>query len=715
MAPQAGLASTGGTPSNSINASTESGTILANDLDAWALAVQSNNTGASRPSAINGLVAGMLWINNTVPSGTVWTIYYFDGTNDCPIGYLDTTNHQFTPMPGGGVQSTALASTMSLVPAAGGQSTKYVTTSGSGTGITISSFGSGPTGTEKRIVWNTVPSGGVAYNGTSMILPTGASLNPSAGDVWEVLNVSGEPSGSNWLVTNVMLATGSPLVAQNNITGAFQTSGVTTTGSLTSPQAALALGTSAILRVSSAANLVIAGMVPGATPSGRRITIVNINAFSGGIITFPPLSSLASAANQFGGQSDNPVFPGCSITFEYDLTTSLWMPIGSSPSAPPIQGNFKNLSVFTPTTVLDGVAVLNGPAKNIVGTSSSICPNGSPNVNWTAHGFITNQPLVFELGSGNTGSLPTQIIPGTTYYVSATGNSTNSFQLSTFPNGPSTANFSGTNTASQVVVTAGVLSQMSATADVLVVSNGLGVSRTLLNVSVTADLAVSGINGLDTGSISAAKWYYFFVVYNPSTGTVGALWSLSATSPTLPAGYTMFARVGVNQTDLIGHLYPIQQYNRIATYLFYPGSNVNVNSVGGGTSPTSYSGCGPYMFTGGVNGSLGTGASAMTNLTFVACQVRGNGFAAPPTANRVGVIANIDFLSRGVVGMSIVTSLNYLGNGNGPQGGNGVFSSYNIGVVAGIVNWYQLEGDNFYVSASGGGGQAAVAHWEDSI
>jgi hypothetical protein len=63
-------------------------------------------------------------------------------------------------------------------------------------------------------------------------------------------------------------------------------------------------------------------------------------------------------------------------------------------------------------------------------------------------------------------------------------------------------------------------------------------------VSISATLSSTGptLGGLDTGTRSSDTFYY---VYLTSNGTlVKPLFSLSATSPTLPSGYTYFARIG---------------------------------------------------------------------------------------------------------------------------------------------------------------------------
>lgn len=63
--------------------------------------------------------------------------------------------------------------------------------------------------------------------------------------------------------------------------------------------------------------------------------------------------------------------------------------------------------------------------------------------------------------------------------------------------------------------------------------------------TLTVDITLSGAGGLDTGSPAASTWYAVHVIAD-STGTnsPAGLYSLSATAPTLPAGYDVFRRVG---------------------------------------------------------------------------------------------------------------------------------------------------------------------------
>jgi hypothetical protein len=55
----------------------------------------------------------------------------------------------------------------------------------------------------------------------------------------------------------------------------------------------------------------------------------------------------------------------------------------------------------------------------------------------------------------------------------------------------------------------------------------------------------TGNGGLDSGSTYAnSTWYYVYLIMRPDTGVVDALFSASATSPTLPTNYTKSRRIG---------------------------------------------------------------------------------------------------------------------------------------------------------------------------
>ena len=73
---------------------TEGGTAHVSRHNTVAAAMLSQHSGASRPSYA---VAGTIWVDTDTPSATVNTVFYYDGTDDIPIGYVDVTNNVFWP------------------------------------------------------------------------------------------------------------------------------------------------------------------------------------------------------------------------------------------------------------------------------------------------------------------------------------------------------------------------------------------------------------------------------------------------------------------------------------------------------------------------------------------------------------------------------------------------------------------------------------------
>jgi len=90
---------------------------------------------------------------------------------------------------------------------------------------------------------------------------------------------------------------------------------------------------------------------------------------------------------------------------------------------------------------------------------------------------------------------------------------------------------------------------------------------TVMKVSspITVDIAASGVNGLDTGSEAVSTWYYLYIIYNPTTDTEAGLFSISASSPTMPSGYTKKRLVSAIYNQSGGDFLTFKQEN----YEFY--------------------------------------------------------------------------------------------------------------------------------------------------
>ncbi len=67
---------------------------------------------------------------------------------------------------------------------------------------------------------------------------------------------------------------------------------------------------------------------------------------------------------------------------------------------------------------------------------------------------------------------------------------------------------------------------------------------------ITVDITNVGVkNGLDTGTEAADTWYYIYLIFNPTTEEVAGLFSISATSPTLPSGFTKKRVIGTARNN----------------------------------------------------------------------------------------------------------------------------------------------------------------------
>lgn len=218
-------------------------------------------------------------------------------------------------------------------------------------------------------------------------------------------------------------------------------------------------------------------------------------------------------------------------------------------------------------------------------------------------------------------------------------------------------------------------------ADEIIVESPANQYQTLRAVNITPSIALSGTNGLDTGTSVASTWYSVWVIWNGSTAA--GLLSLSATAPTMPAGYTHKARVGWIRTDGTANKYPLgmTQAGNIVRYKISPGTNVTAT---------------PVMAAGS--------AGSVTSGTYVAV---GTSTFIPPTAQ----IISITMVSGG----GSAAAAQSLGFGptntsvnpppiNSSSGGNNASMGSLI-----------LESSNIYWAADTSGGRLLCTGWEDNL
>ena len=165
----------------------------------------------------------------------------------------------------------------------------------------------------------------------------------------------------------------------------------------------------------------------------------------------------------------------------------------------------------------------------------------------------------------------------------------------------------GTNTT-QIATTAFVQTTAStlSSAQGLVIKNNAGTPNTIIDVTAaaavltnssglpffwnagstfTVDLGSNGaVNKLDTGTIASSTVYHVYLISNGTT--TGGLASTSATSPTLPSGYTYYMRVGAMITDGSSHLYKTKQRGRATQYTNAPLRTLASGAQGNINTPT---------------------------------------------------------------------------------------------------------------------------------
>lgn len=100
--------------------------------------------------------------------------------------------------------------------------------------------------------------------------------------------------------------------------------------------------------------------------------------------------------------------------------------------------------------------------------------------------------------------------------------------------------------------------QVDISADEIILQDAAGNPMRVLNLSMTADITVSGAGGLDTGSEAVSTWYHLWVIAK-ADGTKSVIFSTSATAPTMPTGYTYKAYLGAVYNNDSGNFIKFHQ------------------------------------------------------------------------------------------------------------------------------------------------------------
>jgi hypothetical protein len=195
---------------------TVSGLQLTNNYNNALDSVNTCNSGASAPTnQLSGVPSlGNCWLNTT---GSPDPLQWYDSAQWVKTGYIDTANHLWNAVVGGGTATVASASTTDPCST----SANYITISGT---TTITSFGSScEVGQEKTVTFSGVLA--LTYNATSLIIPGAATVTTAAGDIARLVYLG----SSNWQVEAYLPASGQALVNPSVPVGSvLPFSGITT-------------------------------------------------------------------------------------------------------------------------------------------------------------------------------------------------------------------------------------------------------------------------------------------------------------------------------------------------------------------------------------------------------------------------------------------------------------------------------------------------------
>lgn len=236
----------------------------------------------------------------------------------------------------------------------------------------------------------------------------------------------------------------------------------------------------------------------------------------------------------------------------------------------------------------------------------------------------------------------------------------------------------------KLVVTATSNTQVTVTADALAVANSDGYGFRVPSVSITCTITTAGLNGLDTGSEASSTWYSVWDVFNPGTQTNGCLLSASATSPTLPAGYTAKARVGWVRNDASANFWRTVQYGDLAQIIQ-------------GTNPTVL----PRMATGP--------SGSPTTPTWVAVVLSAY---APPTAAAVRVSLSCTSCTAAVVPNNTYGAID--STTNPPLMQMRLDAGFG-NVTTAVPVLIAVESSNIYWAANNSGALLAAFGWQDNL
>jgi hypothetical protein len=215
-------------------------------------------------------------------------------------------------------------------------------------------------------------------------------------------------------------------------------------------------------------------------------------------------------------------------------------------------------SLSTTTASVTSVAIGTGTKNFLVETGKSLFPSMSYKMGYDANNWMLGDIISYDSGAGAL-SIDVDTVRGSGTYAAWVGTLSFNGQIET----PQYADESVTpaklsddafisivGDSKNLIITnnSGTPnSQIDIDADEIILKDTDGRAYLAEAVNLTANIAASGANGLDTGAEANSTWYYVWVIYNGTN--VAGLLSASSTAPTLPSGYTYKALMGAIYND----------------------------------------------------------------------------------------------------------------------------------------------------------------------
>lgn len=213
-------------------------------------------------------------------------------------------------------------------------------------------------------------------------------------------------------------------------------------------------------------------------------------------------------------------------------------------------------SMGGPASSIDGdLALFNGASGTVVKDAAVNITQITPLLSNTAAGLAL-------LNGANAAAQRTSLGLGSAALLTAGTGASNAVQLDGSAKLPAVDGSALTNLAGALLPIGAffgmALSRASATTFTIAAGaarndNGGTGKNVQFNSAFTKSLSAwavgTGNGGLDTGAVANSTWYHVHGIVNDSDGSSDAIYSLSATAPTVPAGYTARAYISFFKTN----------------------------------------------------------------------------------------------------------------------------------------------------------------------